>query len=230
MKKIIFIFIFISNCVFSQTADITIKIASDKAGKYHEKNGNPLYKKRYVDVGDFKNNLAWIKDDDGYFSHIDTTGTQLYKKKYVYVTDFDGEFAVAQDVNDKRFHIRKNGVPLYGKKFFNVRPFSENLAAVQNDNGDWFFIDTLGVMPFSRKFVAVGNFHQGYAWVADDDDGKFYHVSKTGIELYKNHYDGVTDFQDSIAYAKDGQTVIMLFLNQTQKVERFFNLNQFDNQ
>lgn len=230
MEKFIFILIFISNCVFSQSSDKSIKIASDKTGKYHEKDGVPMYKKRYSEVGNFINNLAWIKDETGYFSHIDTTGTQLYKKKYVYVSDFEGEFAIAQDINDKRFHIRKNGIPPYSKKFFDVRPFSENLAAVQNDNGDWFFIDSLGVMPFARKFIAVGNFNQGFAWVADDNDGKFFHISKTGVELYKNHYDGVTDFKDSVAYAKDGETIIMLFLNQAQKVDRFFNLNQFDKQ
>jgi hypothetical protein len=199
--------------------------ASDKNGEYHIRpDGTPLYKKRFKEVGDFHEGVAWVQDENKKFFHIDSTGNAIYKQRYLKVYDFVNGYAIVES-ELYSFHIKKNGQRAYQKNFLEVRNFFDGLAAVEDNNGECFHIvDSTGNPAYKERYTSVGDFHEGYAWVESSEDGKFFHIDRKGVPLYSNRYDQITDFRDSTATAKDGRITILLSIKEDKTVQRLIIL------
>jgi hypothetical protein len=91
--------------------------------------GNRTYKENYLYAGDFKDEIACVKMQNGFFKHIDTKGNSINDKQFLDLGVFHKNFATAKD-SCGWFHIDKQGNEIYKHRFAAIEPFYNGFALV----------------------------------------------------------------------------------------------------
>lgn len=114
-------------------------LEEDGAGRYHAApDGKALYDQRYEFVGEFKNNLAVVKNfgmqADAF--HIRKDGTPAYPQRYVSVSTYSEGLARVSVDGEKYTYIDQIGEEITDATFIDAYDFEGGIAKVQIENGD----------------------------------------------------------------------------------------------
>lgn len=108
----------------------------DKYG-YIDIDGNIAIAPQYYNAGNFSNNRAWVKNNEGKYGYIDNNGNMVTKFIYDIVNDFSEDRAsVGLLINNKaKFgFIDNEGNYIIEPAYSKVTAYSQGLASVQNNN------------------------------------------------------------------------------------------------
>jgi hypothetical protein len=92
-------------------------------------NGRTIYSEQYIYAGDFKEGCACVKQENGFFRHIDYKGRFLNGKEFEDLGVFHKKFATAKDKYGWH-HIDKNGNEIYNQRYLAIEPFYNGYALV----------------------------------------------------------------------------------------------------
>lgn len=115
-------------------------VVRDREGSslYLDLNGKPLFNRKFLYAGDFKDGYACIKTEKGW-THINLTGNLLHGKYFSDLGVYHKGFATARD--DKGwFHVDRSGTPLYQERYQMVEPFYNGVALVWENEWRMKFI------------------------------------------------------------------------------------------
>lgn len=94
-------------------------------------------------MGDFKDGIACVKTDDGFFRHIDSMGKFIHKEKFLDLGIYHKSFAIARNKSGW-FHIDKLGRPIYEQRYQAIEPFYNGFAVVTDFSLQKSIIDETG--------------------------------------------------------------------------------------
>lgn len=186
-----------------------IAAVEDETGAYHiDLRGEPIYDKRYLKTYGFYEGIATVVDEDGYF-HIDVHGNPTHKRRFAWTGNFQEGRCVVRDFKGNYFHITKSGEDAYKKKYAYAGDYKYGIAVVYDFDGYATHIERNGKMIHGKKYLELGVYHKGYA-IARDDVG-YFHIDKSGNELYKYRFAWIENFYNDYALARmfDGRIVVV---------------------
>jgi hypothetical protein len=191
----------------------------DKSGSYHiDSFGNQLYVERFARTFGFYCNRAAVVQDDKCF-HITDTGKQAYKDTFAWTGNFQENFCSVRNSENKYFHIDLDGNRIYNDSFLYCGDFKDGIACVKTSKGLFRHIYSNGKYLHDKEFSDLGIYHKNFA-IAKDNGG-WYHIDKSGNEIYRQRflavepfYNGfalVTQFDnDKIIIDENGNTVVKI--------------------
>jgi len=191
----------------------------DKSGSYHiDSFGNQLYVERFARTFGFYCNRAAVVQDDKCF-HITDTGKQAYKDTFAWTGNFQENFCSVRNSENKYFHIDLDGNRIYNDSFLYCGDFKDGIACVKTSKGLFRHIYSNGKYLHDKEFSDLGIYHKNFA-IAKDNGG-WYHIDKSGNEIYiqrflavEPFYNGfalVTQFDnDKIIIDENGNTVVKI--------------------
>jgi hypothetical protein len=103
--------------------------------------------------------------------------------------------------NNHYFHIDLNGNRIYEQNYVYAGDYKDGIACVKSQDGFYRHIDNKGNFINDKSFLDLGVFHKNFA-TARDEKGWF-HIDKSGNELYKNRYSLIEPFYNGYAVATD---------------------------
>lgn len=168
----------------------------DESGSYHiDSSGNQLYTDRFTRTFGFYCNRAAVVQADKCF-HITDKGTRAYTHSYLWAGNFQENLCPVRDSNSY-FHIDLNGNRVYANNFLYCGDFKDGIACAKTQNGLYKHIDISGQFLNDKEFSDLGIFHKNFA-TAKDNDG-WYHIDKTGNEIYGQRFLAVEPFYNGYA-------------------------------
>lgn len=171
----------------------------DESGAYHiNESGEALYSKRYNRTFGFYSNRSSVIDKTDWF-HIDEKGNRTYSDSYSWTGNFQEDLCTVRDKENHYFHIDLNGSRIYHKNYIYAGDFKDGIACVKLQNGLFRHIDSKGNPINDKCFKDLGIFHKNFA-TAKDNKGWF-HIDKSGNQLYKERYLMVEPFYNGFALA-----------------------------
>jgi hypothetical protein len=169
----------------------------DKSGSYHiDSVGNELYAKRFTRTFGFYCNRATVVQDDNWF-HLTDTGRQAYTDTFAWTGNFQENLCAVRNSDNKYFHINLDGNRIYTDSFLYCGDFKDCIACVKTYSGLYKHIDATGKFLNDKEFADLGIFHKNFA-TAKDNDG-WYHIDKTGNEIYRQRFLAVEPFYNGFA-------------------------------
>ena len=109
-----------------------------------------VYEKTYVYAGDFKDDIAVVREKEGKCTHIYQDGELVHGKRYLDLGVYHKGFALARDKHGW-FHINPRGWMVYPTRFKQLEPFYNGFAIATTLKGKRIIIDELGVFAFELK-------------------------------------------------------------------------------
>jgi hypothetical protein len=94
-------------------------------------------------AGDYKDGIACVKSQDGFYRHVDNKGKFINNKSFIDLGIFHKNFATAKDKNGW-FHIDRQGNELYNERYLTVEPFYNGFALVTDFDYKKIIIDENG--------------------------------------------------------------------------------------
>ncbi|MBK8874378.1 MAG: WG repeat-containing protein [Bacteroidetes bacterium] len=115
-------------------------VVRDREGSslYLDLNGKPLFNRKFLYAGDFKDGYDCIKTEKGW-THINLTGNLLHGKYFSDLGVYHKGFATARDEKGW-FHIDRSGTPIYQERYQMVEPFYNGVALVWENEWRMKFI------------------------------------------------------------------------------------------
>jgi len=95
-------------------------------------------------AGDFKDGIACVKTESGFYKHIDTKGNFLNKIDFLDLGIFHKNFATAKD-DVGWHHINRQGKEIYKQRYSAVEPFYNGFALVTQFDNQKIIIDENGI-------------------------------------------------------------------------------------
>ncbi len=173
----------------------------DKAGAYHiDITGNAIYKDRYARTFGFYCNRAAVIREGKWF-HINSNGKQAYAHRFLWTGNFQEDLCPVRDCENNYFHISLDGMRIYQLDHFYCGDFKDGIACVKARDGLYRHINTEGSFINRESYLDLGVFHKNFA-TARDKDGWF-HIDKSGKEIYSQRYLAVEPFYNGYALATD---------------------------
>ncbi len=170
--------------------------------------GQQIIKPNYASVGDFHQNMAWVRIKNGQMGYINPQGEIIFQDKFTTLTDFVDTVACARDKNLYWGIINQRGEWICppNKKFEKIiLQKGSNRARAQI--GDKFVIINLQGKILSKPYAVIRDFHEGKAVVRKnfandglipiDDDWGF--VDTNGRLIGKLQYQKLGDFSHNRA-------------------------------
>lgn len=171
--------------------------ALDSSGAFHiAADGRPAYTARYRQAFGFYEGLAAVESGSGW-THILPTGTPAYGTRYGWLGNFQEGRCVAATRDGSYLHISPSGSPAYDRTYRYVGDFREGAAVVTLEDGGLTHIAPDGSVVHPGRFEDLDVFHKGFA-KAKDTRGWF-HIDRTGKELYAERYAAVEPFYNGRA-------------------------------
>lgn len=169
--------------------------------------GVAAYRRVFLETFGFYENLAAVRDGDGWF-HIHPDGKPAYRKRRSWCGNFQGGRCVVCD-GGKYYHILPDGKPLYAGAYNYVGDFREGRAAVRHADGLCAHIDEDGKPAHRHRYLDLDAYHKGYARARDD--GGWMHINKDGEPLYSGRYAALEPFYNgrAVAHTFDGAVLII---------------------
>lgn len=169
----------------------------DESGSYHiDSSGNQLYTDRFTRTFGFYCNRAAVVQSDKCF-HITDTGKQAYTDTFAWTGNYQENLCAVRDSDSKYFHIDLDGNRIYSDRFAYCGDFKDGIACAKTQNGLYKHIDISGQFLNDKEFSDLGVFHKNFA-TAKDNDG-WYHIDKTGNEIYRHRFLAVEPFYNGFA-------------------------------
>ncbi|GAB4332961.1 MAG: hypothetical protein OHK0038_08910 [Flammeovirgaceae bacterium] len=173
------------------------------------KNGKPITKYDYREIGNFSEGYAYALTDgktpqERRYGFLNNKGELVISPMFTDAKDFSDGLAAVK-VKGKWGFVDKTGNLVIKHQFNEVNSFSEGYATVEKTK----IINKKGeiVGKLAREGSIVGNFQSGRA-VAQSLEG-FYHITPNGLPAYSEFYDEITPFQnaglESISFVKKGE-------------------------
>lgn len=142
------------------------KVSGDKT--HHIFEGQPVYERRFKEVGEFRfPGVAAAKDESGAF-HINFFGEALYDERYLWVGDFNDGAAVVKDFDGYFFHINDDGSRIGSEKFIWASDFVDGVAFVYHEKSGAGHIVNSGELLYGDWYFDAREFICGKALVRDD--------------------------------------------------------------
>ncbi|MCQ2606603.1 MAG: WG repeat-containing protein [Bacteroidales bacterium] len=178
--------------LFSSCSEKNIQLVPayvDGKWGYINSNGEYVISPRYKEAGFFSENLALVKDDNGYFGYINTEAQFVVEPKYKYGTTFHEGKAIVVEAGEYPTCIDKQGKTILQlqniKELYN---FKEGLAAFQDTSNLYGFINEQGVTVIAPTFEAI---YEGFSGkhAPVKRNGKWGYVDKSGnFSISENSY------------------------------------------
>jgi hypothetical protein len=169
----------------------------DQSGAFHiDENGNDLYEERYNRTFGFYCKRAAVIKNNKWF-HIDEKGKRIGQNQYAWSGNFQEDSCTVRDLKNNYFHIDLNGNRCYTENYNYVGDFKDGIACIKLENGNFKHINNKGIFINDKEFLDLGIFHKNYA-TAKDINGWF-HIDKTGLEVYKQRYLLIEPFYNGFA-------------------------------
>ena len=169
----------------------------DETGAFHiDNDGNDLYEERYDRTFGFYCNRAAVIKNDKWF-HIDEKGKKVYETNYLWTGNYQENVCTVRDLYNNYFHIDLNGNRCYKENYKYTGDFKDEIACVKLENGYYKHIDKQGKFINNNEFLDLGIYHKNFA-TAKDKNGWF-HIDKTGLELYQQRYLLIEPFYNGFA-------------------------------
>lgn len=169
----------------------------DESGSFHiDTAGTELYSERYSRTFGFYCNRAAVIDGHNWF-HITEKGERAYSQSYNWTGNFQENLCTVRDHLNQYFHIDLNGNRVYDKNYTYCGDFKDGFACVKQLNDLYKHIDSRGTFLNDKEYVDLGIFHKNLA-TAKDKEG-WYHIDKTGSEIYKQRYLAIEPFYNGFA-------------------------------
>lgn len=196
-------FLFEGNPIFDKRFIEVLKFHSpglapvlDETGSYHiDSRGNSLYAERFSRTFGFYCNRAAVVQKDKWY-HITEKGERAYTQSYSWTGNFQENLCPVRDEN-RYFHIDPDGRRIYSESYIYCGDFKDGYACVKINDGSYRHIDAEGKYLNDKSFLDLGIFHKNFA-SAKDEKGWF-HIDKTGRELYTQRYSAVEPFYNGFA-------------------------------
>lgn len=168
----------------------------DESGSYHiDTLGKELYSNRFSRTFGFYCNRAAVTQNNKCF-HITEKGEAAYSHLYSWTGNFQENRCAVRN-HSNYFHINLDGEKVYSNSFIFCGDFKDGYASVKQSNGLFRHISPDGRFLNDKEYLDLGVFHKNFA-TAKDKDGWF-HISKTGNELYQQRYLAVEPFYNAFA-------------------------------
>lgn len=169
----------------------------DESGSYHiDSSGRQLYPDRFTRTFGFYFNRAAVVQEDKCF-HITETGKQAYINTFAWTGNYQENLCAVRDSGSKYFHIDHDGNRIYSDSFIYCGDFKDGIACAKIQNGLYKHIDINGQFLNDKEFLDLGVFHKNFA-TAKDNNG-WYHIDKTGNEIYRQRFLAVEPFYNGFA-------------------------------
>lgn len=191
----------------------------DKSGSYHiDSFGKEFYTCRYTKTFGFYCNRAAVVENLNWF-HITEKGERAYPNSFSWTGNYQEDLCTVRDSYNNYFHIDLNGNRIYIDNYLYCGDFKDGIACVKTGEEFYRHIDTKGNFINDKAYLDLGVFHKNYA-IARDKNG-WYHIDKSGKEIYAQRFLQVEPFYNGFALAtqfnyrkliidEDGQSVITL--------------------
>lgn len=197
-------FLFKGKPIFGKTFIEVLKFHSpgiapvlDNSGAYHiDHKGNELYKNRYSRTFGFYCNRAAVVENNLCF-HINENGERVYLTSLSWTGNYQENFCTVRNEDNHYFHIDLYGNRFYKDYYVYAGDFKDGIACVKLRDGFYRHIDKVGHFINDKSFLDLGIFHKNFA-TAKDQNGWF-HIDKTGVELYPQRYQAVEPFYNGFA-------------------------------
>ena len=161
-------------------------------------NNRQLFNRTFIKAYGFYEKLSAVKDKDGWF-HIRIDGDDLYQNRYSWVGNFGENRCVVRDFNNNYFHIDEEGKRVYSQNYNYTGDFKYGIAVIIGKDGKSTHIKSDGVLLHGKFFNELNIFHKGFA-ITKDNIG-YFHINKSGDELYTQRYKKIEDFYNGYALA-----------------------------
>jgi len=181
----------------------------DESGWYHiDIEGNKIYKQYFSNTFGYYQNRAAVAENGNWF-HLNEKGIRIYPENYAWCGNYQEDKCVVKDFEENYLHIDLQGNRIYSEKYFYAGDFKDGLAVAHISNEACLHIKTDGTPLNCKIFKNLGVFHKGFA-TAKDPHGWF-HIDKTGNEIYPERYSYLEPFYNGYAFAEDfsGQKVVI---------------------
>jgi hypothetical protein len=171
----------------------------DNSGAYHiDINGNELYTNRYSRTFCFYCNRASVIENKRWF-HINEKGDKVYSSSFLWVGNYQENICTVRNDHNQYFHIDLKGNRIYVDNYVYAGDYKDGIACVKSQDGFFKHIDNKGQFINDKSFLDLGVFHKNFA-TAKDKSGWF-HIDKSGNELYNERYLSVEPFYNGFALA-----------------------------
>lgn len=169
----------------------------DHSGWYHiDAYGNQLYAERFNRTFGYYCNRAGAVQGSNHF-HLNEKGIRAYSNNFSWTGNFQEDLCPVRNIQNEYFHIDLNGERIYSDNFVYVGDYKDGIACVKTMNGKFRHIDNHGNFINEKEFADLGIFHKNFA-TAKDQNG-WYHIDKSGKELYTKRYSVVEPFYNGYA-------------------------------
>ncbi len=169
----------------------------DMSGSYHiDSEGNELYKERYSRTFGFYCNRAAVMKATSWF-HLTEKGERAYNENYSWTGNYQENKCAIRDNENNYFHIDLDGKRLYDPNFIYCGDYKDGYACVKSSDGFYRHIDSDGKFLNDKSFLDLGIFHKNFATAMDN--GGWFHIDKSGNEIYKQRYLAVEPFYNGFA-------------------------------
>lgn len=201
-------------------------------------NGNPVFRKKFIEVLKFHApGIAPVKDESGSY-HIDSSGKALYSERYSRTFGYYCNRATVIQ-NERWFHLNEKGEKAHSKYFGWAGNYQEYLCSVRDKNNKYFHVDLKGEKIYSDTFNYAGDFKDEIACVKTSK-GFYRHIDTKGKFLNQIDFFDLGVFHKNIATAKDkagwhhiNKKGKELYKQRFASLEPFYNgfalATQFDN-
>lgn len=184
------------------------------------KRGEYVVEPRYVAATLFRDDLAFLIDENQKLGAVDTTGyfvipLEYDTKLYLYRNmPFFNNGLIALERGGLHGFLDIEGTTRIPFEYESAFPFSDGLAAVMK-GGKWGFIDKNGHLAIPFQFDGVnGNFSYGLCGVRKGD--KWGYINKKGRLIIPYQFDSVREFEEyhvPIAEAVLGEDLVVIDQN-----------------
>jgi len=169
--------------------------------------GNPAYSARFDRTFGFYCGYAAVVLGEEWF-HITPSGAPAYDERFMFAGNFQNEVCVVCDQNGAYFHIDQEGRALYGENWKYCGDFREGIAVVQSVSGLSTHITTSGKFLHQSWFNDLDVYHKRYARARDPLG--WFHIDKTGRELYSQRYANVEPFYNGCARVESDSGTLLI--------------------
>ena len=163
--------------------------------------GEKVFNREFKEAFGFYDNIATVVNENGFF-HIDEKGNDIHSEYFLWSGNFQENVCVVQDLTSKQFfHIDKKGNSIYTEKYAYAGDYRYGIAVVTNTDSLCTHIDIKGRLLHGKYFIELDVYHKGYA-IAKDKNG-YFHINKSGNQLYIYRYSKLEPFYNGRAVAID---------------------------